>query len=129
MPPRVLVIEDDQDVSDMIRAVLESEGYTVAVARDGADGLLFGREWRPDLILLDINLPKVQGETLLRLFREDDSTRETPMIAMSASATIRRQSERLRAADAALSKPFDIETLLAQVAFHLARRPPSQEPE
>lgn len=129
MPPRILVIEDDRGVSEMIRSVLESEGYTVAVALDGAEGLLFGREWRPDLILLDINLPKVQGETLLRLFREDGATATTPVIAMSASATFRQHMVQLRAADAALSKPFDIETLLAQVAFHLARRPPPEEPE
>jgi len=113
----------------MIRSVLLSEGYTVAVARDGADGLLLGREWNPDLILLDLHLPKVQGDTLLRLFRDDAATENTPVVAMSASANIRQHTERLRAADAALSKPFDIDTLLAQVAFHLARRVPIDPPE
>lgn len=123
MPPRILVVEDDANVADLIRAVLIEEGYLVAVARDGADGLQKAQDWHPDLILLDLRLPKLDGSELLKSLRELPGTAETPVVAMSASENIRQHTGELRAADAALSKPFDVDALLTQVAFHLARRP------
>jgi DNA-binding response OmpR family regulator len=127
VPPRILVVEYEADVADLIRAVLIEEGYLVAVARDGADGLQMAQEWHPDLILLDLQLPKLDGSELLKSLREQPSTAETPVVAMSASENIRQHTGELRAADAALSKPFDIDALLTQVAFHLARRSPPED--
>ncbi|MGD9713501.1 MAG: response regulator transcription factor, partial [Thermomicrobiales bacterium] len=57
MPPRILVVDDEPSVADLIEAVLSGEGYTVAIARDGAQGLMLARDWSPDLILMDIMLP------------------------------------------------------------------------
>lgn len=123
VPPRILVVEDEPNVADLIRAVLIEEGYLVAIARDGADGLQKAQDWHPDLILLDLRLPKLDGSELLKALRELPGTTETPVVAMSASENIRQHTGELRIADAALSKPFDVDALLAQVAFHLARRP------
>lgn len=126
MPPRILVVDDEPSVADLIEAVLVGEGYTVAIARDGAQGLMLARDWNPDLILMDIMLPAVDGSTAIRRLKADAETSEIPIVAMSAGRTIRSQSEALAHADAALAKPFDIDALLAQVAFHLSRRRPEQ---
>lgn len=122
MPSRILIVDDEPAVADLIEAVLASEGYTVAIARDGAQGLLLARDWRPDLILMDVMLPGVDGGTAIRRLKSDPETADIPIVAMSAGRTIRRQSEELSDADAALAKPFDIDALLAQVEFHLSRR-------
>jgi CheY-like chemotaxis protein len=122
VPARILIVDDEPAVADLIEAVLVGEGYTVAIARDGAQGLLLARDWRPDLILMDVMLPGVDGGTAIRRLKSDPETAEIPIVAMSAGRTIRRQSDELSDADAALSKPFDIDALLAQVEFHLKRK-------
>ena len=127
MPSRILIVDDEPAVADLIEAVLVGEGYTVAIARDGAQGLLLARDWRPDLILMDVMLPGVDGGTAIRRLKSDPETAEIPIVAMSAGRTIRRQSEELSDADAALAKPFDIDALLAQVEFHLSRRRPDND--
>jgi CheY-like chemotaxis protein len=122
VPSRILIVDDEPAVADLIEAVLAGEGYTVAIARDGVQGLVLARDWRPDLILMDVMLPGVDGGTAIRRLKNDPETADIPIVAMSAGRTIRRQSEELANADAALSKPFDIDALLAQVEFHLSRR-------
>jgi CheY-like chemotaxis protein len=122
VPSRILIVDDEPAVADLIEAVLAGEGYTVAIARDGAQGLLLARDWRPDLILMDVMLPGVDGGTAIRRLKSDPETADIPIVAMSAGRTIRRQSDELSEADAALAKPFDIDALLAQVEFHLSRR-------
>lgn len=122
MPSRILIVDDEPAVADLIEAVLVGEGYTVAIARDGAQGLLLARDWRPDLILMDVMLPGVDGGTAIKRLKSDRETADIPIVAMSAGRTIRRQSEDLAEADAALAKPFDIDALLAQVEFHLSRK-------
>ena len=119
---RVIIVDDEAAVADLIEAVLVGEGYTVAIARDGVQGLLLARDWRPDLILMDVMLPGVDGTTAIRRLKADDETAHVPIVAMSAGRTIRRQSNELTDADAALAKPFDIEALLAQIEFLLSRR-------
>lgn len=119
---RILIVDDEASVADLIEAVLVGEGYTVAIARDGVQGLLFARDWRPDLILMDLMLPGVEGTTAIRRLKNDPTTAQVPIVAMSAGRTIRRNSNALTDADAALAKPFDIEALLAQIEFLLSRR-------
>jgi CheY-like chemotaxis protein len=122
VPSRILVVDDEAGVADLIEAVLIREGYTVAVARDGAQGIMLARNWSPDLILMDVMLPAVDGGTAIRLLKADAETADIPIVAMSAGRTIRELTPELNDAEGALSKPFDIEALLAQVTFHLARR-------
>ncbi len=122
MPPRILIVDDEPAVADLIEAVLTGEGYTVAVARDGAQGLMLARDWKPDLILMDVMLPGVDGPTATRRLKEEPETADIPIVAMSAGRNIRSHTGDLDEADAVLAKPFDIDALLAQVAFHLSRR-------
>ena len=120
--PRILIVDDEAAVADLIEAVLVSEGYVVAIARDGIQGILLARDWKPDLVLMDVMLPGVDGTTAIRRLKSDPATADLPIVAMSAGRTIRRQSNELTDADAALAKPFDIEALLAQIEFLLSRR-------
>jgi CheY-like chemotaxis protein len=117
---RILVVEDQDDVAQLIDVVLKGEGYTVAIARDGAQGLMMSRDWQPDLILMDIMLPGVDGGTLIARLRQEPETADLPIIAMSASRTLRDRTTELEA-DALLSKPFDVDALLVQVQFLLTR--------
>jgi len=119
---RILIVDDESAVADLIEAVLVDEGYTVAIARDGIQGIMLARDWKPDLVLMDVMLPGVDGTTAIRRLKNDPATADLPIVAMSAGRTIRRQSNELSDADAALSKPFDIEALLAQIEFLLSRR-------
>ncbi len=120
MSSRILVVEDQTDVAQLIEVVLQGEGHTVAIARDGAQGLMLARDWKPDLILMDIMLPGVDGGTLIARLRQEAETVNLPIIAMSASRTLRDRSEELEA-DALLAKPFDVDALLVQVQFLLSR--------
>lgn len=122
MPPRILVVEDELGVAELIEAILTSEGYTVGSAHDGAEGLDMALSWNPDLILLDVMLPRVDGGAVIKRLKGDVRTEAIPIVAMSAGINIRTQSDELMGADGALAKPFDIDALLAQVAFTLARR-------
>lgn len=117
---RILIVEDQADVAQLIDVVLKGEGYTVAIAKDGAQGLMLARDWNPDLILMDIMLPGVDGGTLIARLRQEPETAELPIIAMSASRTLRDRTAELQA-DALLSKPFDVDALLVQVQFLLSR--------
>lgn len=123
MPARILIVEDQPDVAELIDVVLKGEGYVVAVARDGAQGLMLARDWNPDLILMDIMLPYVDGGTLISRLRREPETARIPIVAMSASSTLRDRSAELEA-DALLSKPFDVDAMLVQVQFLLDRDRP-----
>ena len=120
MTRRILIVEDQADVAQLIDVVLKGEGYTVAIAKDGAQGLMLARDWKPDLILMDIMLPGVDGGALIARLRQEPETADLPIIAMSASRTLRDRTAELQA-DALLSKPFDVDALLVQVSFLLSR--------
>lgn len=80
---RVLFIEDDQAVADMYRLKLELDGYSVTVASDGETGVKLAREHPPDLVFLDIRLPKMDGLAVLEALRADNRTRYIPVIILS----------------------------------------------
>ena len=79
----VLLVEDDPSVLEMYRLKLELDGYTVVVAPDGEEGLRMAREDPPDIVFLDIRLPKMDGLEVLRKLRAEDKTRNIPVIILS----------------------------------------------
>lgn len=79
----VLLIEDDEQFLDMYRLRLERDGYRVHTASDGERGLAIAREVNPDIIFLDIRLPKIDGFEVLRRLREDPATATVPVIILS----------------------------------------------
>lgn len=80
---RVLYVEDEKFFADTVQKVLEGAGYSVKQAPDGEVGLKLAREWKPDLILLDLLLPKVEGFEVLRQLKADLATQSIPIIVLS----------------------------------------------
>ena len=121
MAKTILVVEDDQNISELLRLYLEKEGYTVNIADDGGKGVELYRRLKPDLVLLDLNLPKVDGMTVLRTLREHDQ--ETGVLILSARSEISDKVDGLDAgANDYLSKPFHLEELEARVRSLTRRR-------
>jgi DNA-binding response OmpR family regulator len=80
---KVLVIEDDQQVSNMYKNMLIMSGYDVNTAGDGEDGLIKARSWLPNLILLDVILPKINGLDVLKQLKADTDTQKIPVVVMT----------------------------------------------
>src|ERR671930_775882 len=122
----ILVIEDDPDVADVLRLALQSEGYTVDVAADGAEGLRSLQQRRYRLLLLDLLLPGLDSLGVLRALRQEPAWRPPVVIILSAlqgRADVRRALE--AGADDYLTKPFDVTDLLLRVSLWLRRVGPA----
>ena len=98
--PRVLMVEDHPDIADLYQLKLQLEGYRVAVAADGDTGLRLARSLKPDLILLDIHVPQMDGLQLLAALRDDAVTRDQLVVICSEDddPELIRQAQRLSAA-------------------------------
>ena len=82
----VLVADDDGDILALVKTVLERSGHEVMTAGDGVEALALARERRPDLAVLDISMPELDGLEVLRRLRADDATSELPVVLLSARA-------------------------------------------
>src|SRR5215213_592435 len=118
----ILLIEDNRDYAATLSANLEREGYDVAVAANGVDGLAMAKRDEPDLIILDLMLPAMSGFTVLQRLR--DEGREAPVLIMTALGT---EEEKLRGfglgADDYVVKPCGLLEILARVRALLKRTP------
>lgn len=111
---RILVIEDELYIADGIRLNLTIQGYEVKISADGIDGLGQWRSWKPDLIILDIMLPMIDGFSVLKTIREKDE--KIPILILSARGDTSDKVRGLRyGVDDYLSKPFDLEEFLLRV--------------
>lgn len=114
--PRILLVEDQQDNQTIYRLILEHAGYTVLHAWDGAEGLRLAREHHPELILMDISVPLVDGWEATRQLKADPATAAIRVVALTAHAF---PADRERAArigfDDYLSKPVEPSRVLAAV--------------
>ncbi len=117
--PRVLVVDDEPQVREMLELNLELRGFAVRLAADGVEALSLARDWQPHVIVLDVMLPKVDGLSLLPLLRK---ITEAPVIILSAKGEIEDRVRGLvRGADDYLSKPFDMAELIARLGSALRR--------
>ncbi len=120
--PRILVIEDDEDIAQALQRSLRMEGYEVRTAADGAEGLEQSGAFAPDLVILDLGLPKVDGIDVARTLRGRD---DLPILILTARDALESRVEGLDAgADDYLVKPFERQELLARLRALLRRRPP-----
>ena len=114
--PVALVIEDDPTTRARVTAILERAGWSVRQARDGEQGLIMAREHVPDVILLDLALPRMSGLDVLRVLKSAAwADQPTPVVVVSFFAMLLRLPE-LRLADGMVQKPFKTADLLGQVA-------------
>ena len=89
----VLVVEDDRFLRRACEAGLQELGFTVICATDGEDGLRLGRQVRPDLVLLDLLMPRLSGVEVLRALKADDATRDIPVMVLSNSSRVQDVAE------------------------------------
>jgi two-component system cell cycle response regulator DivK len=120
--PTILVIEDNPTNMTLAVFLLQSAGHTVLSATDAEAGLTLAREAHPTLILMDIQLPGMDGLQATALLKGDEATRTIPVIALTALA-MKGDEERIRAAgcDGYIAKPMRYQEFLATIAEHLAR--------
>ena len=121
--PRILLVEDNEMNRDMLKRRLERKGFRVTVAVDGRQGLVLAAAERPDLILMDMSLPEIDGWEAARCLKTDPGCREIPLIALTAHAMAGDRERALSVGcDDYDTKPVDLERLLGKIEALLARR-------
>jgi two-component system response regulator MtrA len=119
MSARVAVIDDEPRIRELLELALAHRGFSVRCAADGAAGMTLVREWSPDLIVLDVMMPKVSGIELLPMLRR---ITDAPIVLLSAKGEVDDKVEGLaHGADDYLSKPFEISELVAHIEAKLRR--------
>jgi DNA-binding response OmpR family regulator len=121
--PLVLVAEDDEDILELVVFDLEDEGYEVLTARDGEAAVALALERRPDLILLDVAMPGLDGYEVTRRLRAEQATRSTPVVLLTARAQVRDVILGFEAgANDYVTKPFRPDELRTRLHAALGRR-------
>lgn len=129
MNTNILVVDDEEHIVELLKFNLEMQGYNIEVSYDGLDAFMKARDLNPDLILLDRMLPNIDGLEVLKKIREDSSTKNIPVIMLTAKTMEKDKIEGLEVgADDYISKPFSIQEVLARVKAVL-RRYNSNKPE
>ena len=124
--PRILLVEDNEMNRDMLSRRLAKRGYEVALALDGFQGIEMARRDAPDLIIMDMSLPGVDGWEITRRIRADEGLRRLPIIALTAHAMAGDREKALAAGcDDYDTKPVDFARLTAKIAALLARTQPA----
>ncbi len=121
-PAKILIVEDDANLSELASIVLSKEGYTVRVAGDGPSALELARSWAPDLVMLDVMMPGMDGYSVAAQLRALPQTATAPIIIVSAKQTLQDKSRGFEAgADDYITKPFEKAELLLRINAQLRR--------
>ncbi|MEF3280181.1 MAG: response regulator [Elusimicrobiota bacterium] len=114
---KILIIEDNRQTTSVLKEIFEKEGYAVITATDGIDGIRQAKHQLPDLILLDLLLPKISGFDICLKLMQDDKTRKTPIIIISTLADEKQTREKLKTCEVVrfMKKPYTIEDLIQEI--------------
>ena len=127
MAERILAVDDDVDILNLLEMSLDSDGFNVITASDGMSALEGAQAHTPDLILLDLMMPKMDGFEVISKLRADPQTRRIPVIMLTARAQIDEKIQGLDAgADDYITKPFDLKELTARIKAVLGRTQPTK---
>lgn len=122
--PKILLVEDNEMNRDMLSRRLAKRGFEVVMAVDGAEGVEMARSARPDVILMDMSLPVMDGWTATRKLKADASTRGIPVIGLTAHAIAGDREKCLEAGcDEYDTKPVDFPRLLEKIQVHIDKKP------
>jgi len=119
---KILVVDDEADLVETVRFPLEMEGFNVLVSYNGEDALNQARKEKPDLILLDLMLPKLDGYKVCRLLKFDEKYKHIPILMLTAKT---QEKDKIlgkeTGADEYITKPFDIDDLMKRVKAYLQK--------
>ncbi len=119
-PKKILVVDDNQDNRKLVVKVLSKRGYQMVEAVDGEDALSKAVEEMPDLILMDISMPKIDGHEVTKRLKNQNDFKNIPIIAMTAHAMKADKEKALHAGcEDYISKPIDIHELPEKIQYHL----------
>ncbi len=117
---KILIVDDEADIIEILQFVLETNGYKCITALDGEEGLKLAREAQPDLIILDVMMPKINGYKISRLLKYDNKYKNIPIIMITARS---QEEDRIigeeTGADEYITKPFQVEYVLEKVKSYL----------
>jgi signal transduction histidine kinase len=120
---KILIVEDNIDTVDLLRKRLRADGYDTAEAYDGEEGLKRVAEYEPDLVMLDIMMPKLDGFEVCKRLKEDESTRYIPVLMLTAKSDVDSTVKGLGVGgDDYLAKPFDYKELVARIRSLLSMK-------
>jgi len=118
---KILVVDDEKKIRELLELRLSSAGYQVIQAKDGEEGLAKAKECRPDLILMDVMMPKVDGPEAVKGLQEDPVTKDIPVISLTAIITKEEEEGQMSGVFTDMpryrfmAKPFDPQKLLAEI--------------
>ena len=110
---RVLVVEDEPDIRDLVALILEEEGFTIETADQGREGLAKAHRQLPDMVIVDLMMPIMSGWEFLNIWQADSETQHIPIVAMSAAYSV--ATAEVTGIQGFLRKPFQVDRLLAIV--------------
>ena len=120
MNKKILIVDDEQDIVETLKFVLEAQGYECICAYDGEEGLNTAKEVMPDLIILDVMMPKINGFKISRLLKYDNKYKDIPILMVTARS---QDEDKLigeeTGADEYVTKPFEIDEILTKVEKYL----------
>ena len=117
---KILIVDDEQDIVESLKFVLETADYTCYCAYNGEDGLKLAKEIVPDLIILDVMMPKINGYKISRLLKYDNKYKNIPILMVTARS---QEEDKLigeeTGADEYITKPFDLDEVVSKVKEYL----------
>src|SRR5260221_311363 len=112
---KILIVDDDRSIIDLLQAVLSSKGYDVIIAMDGKAGLASAKEYKPDIIILDVMMPEMDGFTVSGLLFQDPAMRMIPVLILTAQGNTQKIFDLVPNVRCYMNKPFDPSDLLDKI--------------
>ena len=120
---RILVVEDNMDTYELVHFILEKNGYETFLAVNGRDGVDAAIKQKPDLIIMDMSMPEMDGWTATSLIKKDEKISATPLIALTAHALPGDRQRAMKAGcDEYITKPMDLDDLVESVQYWVNKR-------
>jgi diguanylate cyclase len=123
---RVLIVEDEKSIRELLDDFLSDEGFDTLLAENGQRGIELARTEQPDLVLMDLMLPLLDGFAAMRALKEDPETRKIPVVVMSANSVLLLHLSDQLLADETLRKPFDLDQVLHVIQSRIGITSPDE---
>ena len=116
---KILIVDDEADIIEILQFVLEAQGYECITAMDGEEGLRLAKELLPDLIILDVMMPKINGYKISRLLKYDAKYKNIPILMITARSQEDKNIGEETGVDEYITKPFQVDYVLQKVKSYL----------